>query len=65
MKRAEEVMGPIQISNRECSERDALVAEIEATKTEDKGGLQYNTCTIKEHEHAPLPRIKGSYGAYE
>ena len=58
-------MGPIQISNRECSERDALAAEIEAAKTEEKGGLQYHACTIKDHEHAPLPRIKGSYGAYE
>ena len=35
IRRAEQILGPIQISNRECSEKDIVMAEVEATKSEE------------------------------
>ena len=62
IKKLEEVMGTIQITTREQSERDALLAEIEAHRSNEIGGLKYHTCDIEGHTHTPLPMVKGSYG---
>ena len=62
IRRIEEVMGPVQISARESSERDSIMEEIEAKKINDSDGLKYHGCTIDEHKHPPLPMVKGSYG---
>ena len=55
-------MGPIQITTREQSERDAVLAEIEAHRSNEIGGLKYHTCDIEGHPHTHLSMIKGSYG---
>ena len=55
-------MGPIQITTKEQSERDAVLAEIEAHISNEIGGLKYHTCDIEGHTHTPLPMIKRSYG---
>ena len=60
IRRAEQILGPIQILNRELSEKDAVMAEVEATKIAEK--LEYHKCTIAGHKHPPLPMLKGSYG---
>ena len=62
IRRAEEVMGPLQIEQREASERDAVLMEIEAAKSKEGDELQYHECNIEGHQHASLPKIKGSYG---
>ena len=53
-------MGPVQIQNREKSEIEALAAEIKAHRNIDD--LEYHSRDMAEHEHLPLPMIKGSYG---
>ena len=60
MQMAEEVMGPVQIKKREESEVDALREEVEAHR--ENNDLLLHECKIVDHEHPPLPMIKGSYG---
>ena len=47
IKRLEEVMGLIQITNREQSERDIVLAEIEAHRSNKVGYLKYHTYDIE------------------
>ena len=60
MKQCEKVMGPIQISLADESKKDALADEINCTGDADE--LVLHECSIKGHEHPPLPKLKGSYG---
>ena len=60
IRRAEQILGPIQILNRESSEKDTMMVEVETTKREEN--LEYHECTIVGHKHRPLPFLKGSYG---
>ena len=60
-KRAEHVLGTIQIAKRKLAEEYAVEEEIEAHKREE--GLQLHKCKIAGHEHDPLPKLKGSYGS--
>ena len=45
---------------REESEVDALREEVEAHR--ENNDLLLHECKIVDHEHPPLPMIKGSYG---
>ena len=65
IRRAEEIMGPIQVSTKEAFKRDAIREEIEATKSQDPDGLKLSECKIDGHQHPPLPKLKGSYGMDE
>ena len=64
VKRAEQVMGPIQLLNKECSQREAVVKEIAAHQINETDGLKYHACDTEGHKHDRLPLLKGSYGNY-
>ena len=65
IRRAKEIMGPIQVSAKEAFKRDTIQEEIEATKSQDPDGLKFSECKIDGHQHPPLPKLKGSYGMDE
>ena len=58
----EHTLGKIQISAKERSEEDAVKEEILAHEEHKDDGLTRHECTIRGHEHPPLPKLKGSYG---
>ena len=49
-------MGPIQILNRELSEQDAGMSEIEATKSVEI--LGYHECTIDGNKYPPMTNVE-------
>ena len=58
----EHVLGKIQISAKDRSEEDAVKEEILAHEEHEDNGLTRHECTVRGHEHPPLPKLKGSYG---
>ena len=62
IKEVEHTLGKIQISTKEKSEEDAVKEEILAHEEHEHDGLTTYECTVRGHEHPPLPKLKGSYG---
>ena len=60
IKQAEAVGGPVQIALQKKSEEEAILKEIEVTKTCDD--FKTHVSTVTDHEYGPLPMVTGCFG---